>query len=226
MLEALPQLLPSIELHEWHLSPVLDAQCRTGDFAGAIATLQRMAERGITLVAGVAAALQRRAAASASHLAAARAALESAPRVPRAALHALLYAAAQRRDAASAEAMYAAVCAPGRGALVPSAETHEARLLACLEAGDWAAGERAWAEAAERGTPLSAVAYERMARLALRQETYEEAFRRSSRASCPPGARMRRWSGRAGSAATSAGTRCWARCVRQGMCPATGSARR
>lgn len=177
VLEALPQLLPGIELHEWHLSPVLDAQCRTGDFAGAIATLQRMAERGITLVAGVAAALQRRAAASASHLAAARAALESAPRVPRAALHALLYAAAQRRDAASAEAMYAAVCAPGRGALVPSAETHEARLLACLEAGDWAAGERAWAEAAERGTPLSAVAYERMARLALRQETYEEAFR-------------------------------------------------
>lgn len=124
VLEALPQLLPGIELHEWHLSPVLDAQCRTGDFAGAIATLQRM-----------------------------------------------------QRDAASAEAMYAAVCAPGRGALVPSAETHEARLLACLEAGDWAAGERAWAEAAERGTPLSAVAYERMARLALRQETYEEAFR-------------------------------------------------
>ncbi|WFD32072.1 hypothetical protein MSPP1_003114 [Malassezia sp. CBS 17886] len=183
LLHALPDMLRDVEVHEWHIAPVLDASCRAGRFREAIDLVVRMAQRGVAFSPPTFATLTAHAAVDDAALERAADALCAACAEPRAppvsVLDAVLYAAADRGQLAVAERTLALCTPPGApvgGGVQPGTKTYDVLLLSCVSAGDLSAGERAMASLAARGLEPTRTTLERLVRLHLQQPNCDAAF--------------------------------------------------
>ena len=156
------------ELTDVHLIPAWEAFCEAQQFDRAMDALGELHACGAE--APPMARLMSKAAESIDALKCASAALLRAPRsVPSEAWSAVMYAAAELQHMPTARIL-------GYAAPQPTSGIIQAWLQCCLDTRDRAEAERAWSFMHEQNIIPTATCFERMARMHLMQEQYEEAF--------------------------------------------------
>ena len=156
------------ELTDVHLIPAWEAFCEAQQFDRAMDALGELHACGAETPPM--ARLVSKAAESIDALKCASAALLRAPRsVPSEAWSAVMYAAAELQHMPTARIL-------GYAAPQPTSGIIQAWLQCCLDTKDRAEAERAWSFMHEQGITPTATCFERMARMHLMQEQYEQAF--------------------------------------------------
>lgn len=156
------------ELTDVHLIPAWEAFCEARQFDRAMDVLGELHACGAETPPM--ARLMRKAAESIDALKCASAALLRAPRsVPSEAWSAVMYAAAELQHMPTARIL-------GYAAPQPTSGIIQAWLQCCLDTKDRAEAERAWSFMHEQGITPTATCFERMVRMHLMQEQYEQAF--------------------------------------------------
>ena len=151
-----------------HLIPAWEAFCEAQQFDKAMDMLGELHARGAETPPM--ARLMSKAAESIDALKRASTALLGAPRsVPIVAWTALMYAAAELQHVPTARIL-------GYAAPQPTCDIIQAWLQCCLETKDMAEADRAWSFMHKQGIVPTAACFERMARMHLMQEQYEQAF--------------------------------------------------
>lgn len=151
-----------------HLIPAWEAFCEAQQFDKAMHMLGELRARGAETPPM--ARLMRKAAESVDALERATSALLAAPRpMPTAAWVTVMYAAAELQHMSTARILAYAVPQPTNGII-------QAWLECCLQTKDMVEAERAWSFMHEQGIVPTATCFERIARMHLMQEQYEQAF--------------------------------------------------
>ncbi|CBQ72535.1 conserved hypothetical protein [Sporisorium reilianum SRZ2] len=184
-----------MEVQEWHLAPLFEAQCSARDYAGAMRTLHAYHARGFLITDRATSRLSTsiypdKAALQLARDALTSAATDAAVGTHRAVVNAVLSAAVWLGDLAQALEIYRAMptfhrypAVDGlpagrnmRGPIVPDLGTYNALLSGCIDAADYETGVELLRDLNTHRVRPDTVTFERMVVLCLTQTKYDDAF--------------------------------------------------